>query len=88
MKSFISYFNWGKLYKSRETIDFKVTKFEDINLKIIPFFEKYKIENVKYRDFENFKKVAELMKNKAHLTPEGLEEIKKIKKWMNRGRIV
>jgi len=28
------------------------------------------------------------MKNKAHLTPEGLEEIQKIKAGMNRGRII
>ena len=27
------------------------------------------------------------MKNKAHLTPEGLEEIREIKSGMNKGRI-
>jgi hypothetical protein len=31
-------------------------------------------------------KVIELMKNKAHLTKEGLEQIKLIKYGMNRGR--
>ena len=31
-------------------------------------------------------KVAELMKEKKHLTGEGLEEIKKIKAGMNTGR--
>jgi hypothetical protein len=34
----------------------------------------------------DFGKVVELMKNKAHLTSEGLEEIRKIKSGMNTGR--
>ena len=49
---------------------------------IIPFFDKYKIIGVKSEDFEDFKKVTELMKNKAHLTAppvEGLEKIRLIK---------
>ena len=54
--------------------------------KIIPFFEKYPIKGVKALDYADFCKVAELMKNKAHLTEHGLEEIRKIKSGMNRGR--
>jgi hypothetical protein len=34
----------------------------------------------------DFCKVVELMKNKAHLTSEGLEDIRKIKSRMNIGR--
>lgn len=49
-------------------------------------FLKQKLEGVKSRDFEDFKKVAELMKKGAHLTLEGLEEIKQIKVGMNKGR--
>ena len=41
---------------------------------------------VKSKDFYDFKRAAELMKNGAHLTPEGLEEIRLIKMGMNRGR--
>jgi hypothetical protein len=37
-------------------------------------------------DFEDFKKVAELMEKKEHLTLEGIEKIRKIKEGMNRGR--
>jgi len=37
-------------------------------------------------DFADFCKVAELMKNKAHLTQEGLEEIRQIKAGMNTRR--
>jgi len=54
--------------------------------KIIPFFSKYPIEGVKAKDFDDFCKVAELMKSKVHLTSDGLEQIRKIKSGMNRGR--
>ena len=58
-------------------------RFSDITDKIIPFFDKYSIEGVKAFDFADFKRAAELMKNKAHLTEDGLEEIRKIKGGMN-----
>lgn len=41
-----------------------VTKFSDIVYKIIPFFNKYPIEGVKGEYFNNFYKVAEMMKKK------------------------
>jgi hypothetical protein len=37
------------------------------------------IHSTKSKNYEDFKKAALLMRNKAHLTREGLEEIKKIK---------
>ena len=75
-----------------------VTKFYDIINKIIPFFpflqdlkrscrkEKHPIYGVKALDFADFCRAAELMKEKKHFTPEGLEEIRKIKAGMNTGR--
>lgn len=54
---------------------------------LIPFFDKYKIIGVKYEDYLDFKKVAQLMEKKAHLTIEGLEDIRKIKAKMNRSRV-
>lgn len=53
--------------------------FSDIDEKIIPFFRENKVLGVKLQDFEDWCKVAELIKNKAHLTLSGLEEIQKIK---------
>lgn len=38
VKNFIKYFNCGGVYKKGEAFDFRVTKFEDIVNKIIPFF--------------------------------------------------
>jgi hypothetical protein len=56
-----------------------------INL-IIPYFNKYPIQGTKMLDYIGFCKVAELMQTKAHLTDEGLEEIRQIKCVMNTGR--
>lgn len=41
---------------------------------------------IKSKDFNDFVKIAELMKNKAHLTSEGLDKIRKIQIEMNKGR--
>ena len=54
---------------------------------MIPLFNEYKIESIKSLDYLDFCKVAELVNNKAHLTKEGLEQIRKIKFSMNRNRI-
>lgn len=61
-------------------------KISDITEIIIPFFEKYPLHGNKNRDFSDFRKVAQLIKDKAHLTKDGFEEICKIKEGMNRGR--
>ena len=41
---------------------------------------------MKALDFADFCRAAELMKEKKHLTKEGLEEIRQIKAGMNQGR--
>ena len=86
MRCLIKYLNCGKIYKYRTWIDFNVTQLSDITNKIIPFFKKYPIRGIKALDFADLCKVAELMKEKKHLTAEGLEEIKQIKTGMNTGR--
>ena len=87
---------------SQNAVVFRVTKFSDFMECLIPprsslrlrdvvsktprFFDKYKIIGVKSEDYQDFKKVALLMEKKAHLTIEGLEDIRRIKAKMNRGR--
>jgi hypothetical protein len=88
LTSFVKYLECGSVYKQTEdVVVFLVTRFSDINEKIIPFFSKYQIQGVKGLDFANFCKVAELIKTKAHLTASGLEQIQEIKAGMNSGRI-
>ena len=88
MKSFVKYLGCGNYNKksNKKVGEFQCSKFSDISEKIIPFFKKHQIRGVKAQDWEDWCIVAELIKNKAHLTSEGLDEIKKIKFRMNRGR--
>ena len=65
------------------TKGFVVTRYSDIYNKIMPFFEKYPLVGAKYNDFVAFKKGVNIIKDKAHLTQEGLNEIRLIKASMN-----
>jgi hypothetical protein len=88
MKSLVTLFGCGLYYSPSgyNHGEFIVTKFADLTEKIIPFFDKYPLVGAKRQNYLDFCKVAELMKSKAHLTIEGLEQIKQIKNGMNRGR--
>ena len=54
----------GYIVKYRNAIDCRVTKFDDIVKKIIPFFQKYKLKGVKSMVFADWCKAAQLMKKK------------------------
>ena len=81
LKSLVEFFNCGYVsqYQNRKVCEFIVTKINDINTYIIPFFDKYKIEGSKYKDYVNFKEAAILIKNKEHLTEKGLNKIIELK---------
>lgn len=67
--------NWG---------NFVVTRFSDIESKILPLFTDYLIYGVKTSDLADFRKVVDIIKAGDHLTPEGLEEIRRIKAGMRK----
>jgi len=85
LKSFIDLFDCGHIYFYLNYIEFKCQSFKDYYEKILPFFNKYTILGVKAQDFEDWKKVAEMIKSKEHLTNEGFEQIRQIKARMNKG---
>ena len=96
LNSIVKYFNCGHLQnkgyvknfqKRWDTIDLQITKFKEINSIIIPFFIKYLVLGEKAKDLSDFIKVAELIKEKAHYTEDGIELITKISSGMNRGRV-
>jgi hypothetical protein len=64
-------------------ISFRVTKFKNYTEKVIPFFDNYPLLGSKLKDFKDLGEITKLMASKAHLTPEGLIEIRKIKSSMN-----
>jgi hypothetical protein len=84
----IDYLGCGILYKNRETFELVFTNFTEIEEQIIPFFVKYPIAGIKYLDYQHFCKVADIIKEKGHLTIEGRDAILKIKEGMNTGRII
>jgi hypothetical protein len=72
--------NGGNVYQ------YRLRNIQIIKELIIPLFSNYKLKTQKKLDFEDFKKVAELIEKKEHLTLDGIEKIRKIKEGMNRGR--
>jgi len=88
LKALIMIFNCGRytLRKNKLAGDFEVSKFSDVQLKIVPFFDQYSIQGVKSLDFADFKRASDIMKSGGHLTPEGLEQIRSIKEGINTGR--
>lgn len=88
MNSLVEYLGCGRLYSDHKADvgNFVVSRLSDITAKIIPFFEKYPILGVKASDFSDFCEASKLIKDKAHLTDSGLEQIRLIKAGMNRGR--
>lgn len=86
LTNIINYLGCGRLREGKNVqfLDIVVEKLNDIHDKIIPFFTKYPVLGVKNLDFSNFVKVADLMKNKSHLSQEGLDQIRNIKAGMNK----
>jgi NADH:ubiquinone oxidoreductase subunit K len=86
LKSLVEFFNCGYIaqYKNRKVCEFIITKIHHIIIYIIPFFDKYKIEGSKYKDYVNFKEAAILINNKEHLTEKGFNKIIELKKSMNK----
>lgn len=83
MKSLETYFGCGKINQDSKATYFVVQRLCDLTNIIIPFFDKHPIVGAKVLDYEDLKRVAELMNSKAHLTREGLEQIQQIKSGMN-----
>lgn len=82
------YFNCGHCYlrKKENTIDFKTTKFSEINEIIIPFFINNPILGVKSLDFNDWCLASEIVKKREHKSEQGALKIREIQKGMNRGR--
>lgn len=89
MESLVHYLGCGRVVHplSYNHVEYVVSNLTDINEKIIPFVQKYPIFGNKILDFEDFCTASLIIKNKEHLTVEGLKKIQTLKSGMNRGRI-
>lgn len=86
LASFVQIFGCGNIYNqssSGNVLDFMVTGLSNITDKVIPFFLSHPLQGAKKKELADFIKVAELMKLKAHLTKDGLEQIRDIKLGIN-----
>ena len=68
---------------AKNTVLLRITRFSDIVKIIIPFFDKYSILGFKSSDYEDWKKVVEIIKTKDNLDSPWFDSIKKINSTMN-----
>lgn len=78
----------GKLNQRRDGIwIYTVINPLAINERIIPFFKRFNFLSSKTkRNFSIFSKIAKLVNNHNHLTPEGLKEIIQLREKLNEGK--
>ncbi len=88
MELIIHYLGAGRLERdSRKPVLYLViTKFSEVNQIVIPFFNQYPICGIKHLDYLDWCRIANLIESGAHLTNEGLAEIRRIKDGINTGR--
>lgn len=70
---------------SRKIATYRVSNLNDIINIIIPHFMAYPLQSAKSIDFNLWKACATLVKNKEHLTEEGLQKIINLKSALNKG---
>ena len=78
-----SFFNVGNIHKGKANVSYTVTSISDLEV-IINHFDKYPLITKKFSDYILFKQAFELIKNKEHLTIEGVHKLVNIKASMNR----
>lgn len=86
MKSLIELLKCGSFHMQNDACYYRVGNLSSITENIIPLFKEYPILGEKSKDFSDFCEVLEMIKDKKHLTKEGLEQIRIIKAGMNTGR--
>ena len=75
-------FQCGKIFINRrydnhheQLYRYCVRNRNDLEHKIVPFFRKHSLQTAKQNDFKRFCQVLQMMKEKQHLSAEGLEKI-------------
>lgn len=86
LKSLPEYLNCGSavVRNDRDIADFYINRFKDHQEKVIPFFDEYKLHGLKLLKFNAFKKAAQIIEKKGHLTIEGIQQIQQIKDDLNK----
>ncbi len=64
---------------------FEVTRPADLEERVFPFFDRFRLRGPKARDLEIFRQITALVRSGRHLTPIGVEEVLRLRAPMNRG---
>jgi hypothetical protein len=82
-----AYFGCGVVRRNHgDRMAYRVRGQEHLLQRIIPFFERHPLKTRKRQDFMKFRRILLEMEKGEHLTREGVEEIRRIAKQMNRGQ--
>ena len=88
LHAFKDHFGCGVVRKNHgDRMAYRVRGISHLLETIIPFFMQHSLKTTKNVDFRKFRKVLLMMEKDAHLTQEGVEEIRRISAQMNRGRL-
>lgn len=87
LTQFKRYLKCGTLRRREDGVwYYEVNNLNAILENVIPFFERFRFRSAKKkRDFSKFKKIANLIKAKKHLTVEGIAQILQLREEMNDG---
>lgn len=87
MNKFIAFFGCGYVFNESPTQrKFRIRDRKDLAMFLFPFLDAHSLLSKKALDYADFKRVHAMLEARAHLTQEGLDEIRAIASRMNRGR--
>jgi hypothetical protein len=88
MEKFVQFFGCGYVIKDAPTkVQFRIRDRADLANHLFPFLDNHPLQTIKSLDYSDFKRVHALLESKAHLTQQGLNDIRTIVSGINRGRI-
>ena len=94
LKIIQKFFDCGRIFVNRRHDNHKenlwrycVRSLNDLQKKVVPFFEKHPLHTSKKESFKNFVKVLKLMNERKHLKLSGIKRIAHISKRINRQKI-
>ena len=81
----VIYHQVEKRINHSECFRFEINSQKDIHGVLLPFFDQHPLQSPKKKDYQVFRKVALMVKERKHLTEEGLNQIRKLKTKINLG---
>lgn len=78
------YLGIGKIYNNRQNVTFVVRSIDEIADVLLPLFDKHPLRGSKLEGYNIFKAVVLMIKEKKHLTSEGIIQILDLSYFMNK----